>query len=183
MSAIEIPIRVDMEVAESTQAVDMEVAEQVVVNPPATVYTKLVETEVAASTTSTTVTTIKEIDIAPASDAWTSAYMIYIRIRDKAGKRNGYFYGSDAIFSNPHPANGSSTTAFAAPARNTYMCDSNGNYTQNVSANGVFPYDINSSGRIRIASRYNATSSLTINGTYKIEVYALPYPDNVSPFV
>jgi hypothetical protein len=175
------PIVVDMEVAESEQPFDMEVAEQIVVNPAGELYTKLAETEVTVNTTSTSVTVVENININPASDAWTSAHQIFVSIRDKAGKRNGHFLGADAIFSNANPANGSSA-ANAAPARNTYLYNANGEFVQNNSGYGVFAYDINSSGRIRIASRYNATSSLTIDGTYKIEVYALPYPDNVSPF-
>jgi hypothetical protein len=150
------------------------------VKPSGSSYTKLAETEVTVNTTSTSVAIVENINISPATDVWTSAQQIFVSIRDKAGKRNGYFLGADAIFSNANPANESS--ANAAPARNTYLYNADGEFVQNNSGYGVFVYDINSSGRIRIGSRFNATSSLTINGTYKIEVYALPYPDNVSPF-
>lgn len=45
---------------------------------------------------------------------------------------------------------------------------------------GVFPYDITSAGRIRIYTRYNSTNSTTIDGTYKVEIYSLDWPDGVS---
>lgn len=143
-------------------------------------YIKLAESEVEANTTSTTVSIIDTITIDPASDAYTSANMIFVTVRDKAGKRAGYFYGADAIFSNPNPANGT-TSSVTNPARNTYTYSSNSVFAVNNSNNGVYAYDIKSNGEIRIGQRYNSTSSLTVNGTYKVEVYALVYP-NGTPF-
>lgn len=174
------PIIVDMEVAENGQVVDMEVAEQIVVNPPASSYIKLAEKEVTASTTSTTMSLVDTLTVDPASDVYTSAKMIIVTVRDKAGKRTGYFYGSDAIFSNPNSANGT-TANFVNPARNTYLYGSNGTFSVNNTNNGVYAYDVQSTGNIRIACRYNATSSLTVDGTYKVEVWALVYP-NGTPF-
>lgn len=172
------PIVVDVEVEEAEYSFDMEVAEQIVVKPPSNVYTKLAETEVTVNTTSSTVTTVATINIDPASDVWTSAHQIFISIRDKAGKRAGYFYGGDSIISNPLVG-----SAITNIARNTYTYSSAGQFGVSAQGYGVYVYDINRSGRIRIMSRYHQTYSLTIDGTYKIEVYALPYPDNVSPFV
>lgn len=183
MSAIEIPIHVDMEVAESEQAFDMEVIEQIIVNP--TSYTKLAEAEFTVNTTSTSATSVGEINISPASDLWRSDAIILVSVRDKAGKRNGYFLGCDIYFTNPIPANSGSETNIVSGsvARVLYNVSSSGDYVQVSQAYGVFPYDINSSGRVRIYSRYHSTYSLTINGTYKVEVWALKYPNNVSPFV
>ena len=45
---------------------------------------------------------------------------------------------------------------------------------------GVYAYDINSSGRIRVYARYDSANSLTINGTYHMEVYTLDFA-NGSP--
>lgn len=177
------PIVVDMEVAENEQSFDMEVADQIVVNPPAELYTKLAEAEFTVNTT--TGVMVGNVMVDPASDVWTSAKMIYIRVRDKAGKRNGYFLGTDTFFANPIPANEDAQTATPSSAlRYTYTYD-NDQFAAvpGSSAYGVYAYDINNSGRVRIYARYNATGSLTIDGTYKIEVYALKYPDNVSPFV
>lgn len=143
-------------------------------------YVKLAEAEYTVNTTSTSVSIIDTITIDPASDAYTSANMIVVTVRDKAGKRAGYFYGADAIFSNPNPANGT-TAAVTNPARNTYTYSSGGAFAVNNSGYGVFAYDVQSNGNIRIAQRYHSTSSLTINGTYKVEVYALVYP-NGTPF-
>ncbi len=47
---------------------------------------------------------------------------------------------------------------------------------------GVYAYSVMNSGNVRIYQRYNATYSLTIDGTYHVEVYKLTYPDGISPF-
>lgn len=66
-------------------------------------YTLLHSEEVTVSTTSTTVTNVKTIKL---DTGWTAEDIIYIRIRDKAGKRNGYFYGSDNFVINAYAKNG-----------------------------------------------------------------------------
>ena len=151
--------------------------------PSGSSYTLLGETEFTVNTTAGVM--VGNVMVDSASDVWTSAKMIYIRVRDKAGKRNGYFFGTDTFFANPIPANGDAQTATPSSAlRYTYTYD-NDQFVAvpGSSAYGLYGYDINNSGRVRIYARYNATQSLTIDGTYKIEVYALKYPDDVSPFV
>lgn len=153
------------------------------VKPNGSSYVKLAETEVAVDTTSSSVAIVANIDINPASDAWTSAKMLYVRIRDKAGNRDGHFCGSDSIIVNPFAINGATTTVTTAMARILFAKPASGDYLLSAQGYGVYVYDINNTGRIRIASRYSPSTSLTIDGTYTIEVYALKYPDNVSPFV
>ena len=146
-------------------------------------YTLLGEKDVTANTTGTSATSLDSITVGAA--AWTKAKMIYVRIRDKAGPRAGYFYGSDNIFINYNLAN-SSTTAITTAGRliHRYSTSSQwGLYSGATSTGyGVYAYDINNSGRVRIYTRYNSTNSLTINGTYHVEVYALDWPDGVSPY-
>lgn len=176
------PIYVDMEVAENEQSFDVEVAEQIVVNPPATVYVKLAEKEFTVNTENTTAVQIGTITIDPPSDVFTADYYIFVKIRDKAGKRAGYFLGSDTIYPNAMAANGSTTSTNVA-GRLLYSYTANSEFASASSAYGIYPNLITSAGAITIYSRYHSTYSLTLNGTYKVEVFALKYPDNISPFV
>lgn len=144
-------------------------------------YTLLGSAELEVSTTSTTAGDAGTI--ACGSAAFTSAKMIYVRVRDKAGKRSGYFFGSDAFFINRNPY-ASSTTAFSSPLV-CYMRNSSSsglNATMATSGYGVWGYSISSNGTVTIRRRYNSNNTGTINGTFKCEVYALDWPDGVSPF-
>ncbi len=147
-------------------------------------YTLLASAEFTVATTSTSQETIGEINISPASELWRSDAIILVSVRDKAGKRNGYFLGCDYYFSNPIPANDGAATSltYAGIAKVLYNVTDAGDYDQANQPYGVYPYDINNSGRVRIYARYNSSYSLTINGTYKVDVYALKFPNNVSPF-
>jgi hypothetical protein len=147
-------------------------------------WTKLAEQDFTVSTTSRSETQVGSFLNLAASAVWTSAKMIYVRVRDKAGKRNGYFYGSDTFYSNPNPANGS-TTALTAKVCIAYKVPDTGLTAIYVSAVGVYGSDIsvsNNLAALNIKSKYGSDSSLTIDGTYHVEVYTLEWPDNVSPF-
>lgn len=147
-------------------------------------WTLLYSQEQAITTSSTSQTSETNFTI---PEVWTSAHMIFVRIRDKAGRRNGYYYGGDTIMMNPNPAKGSTTalTAGLIPYMG-YRVDSSGNpwvYAGSMDKYGVYAVGISSNGYINIASRYNGSYSLTIDGTFLIEVYALEYPDGKSPFI
>lgn len=142
-------------------------------------YTLLGSTDLTVSTTSTSQTSQGSITV---EEAWTKYKLIYVRVRDKAGKRNGYFYGSDTFFINANAGSGSTTSYSTAPRWYFRYNNSALSMGMGTSGYGVYGYDINSSGRVRIYSRYNSTNSLTINGTYKCELYALDWPDGVSPY-
>lgn len=177
------PIVVDVEVEEISQLLDMEVSDQIIVNPA---YVKLGEKDFEINQTSTSATSIGAFYVDPASDLWRSDCIILISVRDKAGKRNGHFFGTDFFFANPIPANGGADANLVntSAARVLYRVDSNGKsevYSSNTSY-GVYGYDINNEGRIRVYARYNSTYTYTIDGTFKVEVWALKFPNNVSPF-
>lgn len=146
-------------------------------------WTLLHQEDITTSTTNTSASSVKSIT--GITNAWTKAKIIYIRVRDKAGPRAGYFYGSDAFFINWQIAN-SSTTAPTTAGRLIHRYSTSSQWGQYVGATttayGVYGYDINSSGRVRIYQRYNSNYSLTINGTYRVQIYALDYPDGKSPF-
>ena len=145
-------------------------------------YTLLAKEEFEVSGTSTSKTAVGTIS---APGCWTSDKIIYVRVRDKAGKRNGYFLGTDVYFFNSYPALGY-TFAFSAimgaytAYKSTGVLNSGvGNFS---SMSGVYAESISSNGTIDIMYRYNSGSSQTIDGTYVVEVYALDWPDGVSPY-
>jgi len=148
----------------------------VTVNVPtgggASAWTKVVETSYQVSTTSTNPQTV-DTWATGHSEIWTSDKIVYIRIRDTAGKRAGYFFGSDNYFHIP-PVE---ATSNANGARFAIRYTSGGDYgissTINTTGYGVFIDTVYNDGGIRIRKRYNSSYSLTVNGTYKVEVYLL----------
>ena len=154
-----------------------------VVNIPSG-WTKIAETTYSnVSTTSTTAATVGTFETGH-SEIWTSNKILYIRIRDTAGKRAGYFYGLDGWFVNMYPANSSTTTStstglveqiWSVTSANAYAY----RYGYGTTGYGVYPDTIYSDGRIRIRKRYNQNYSLTVNGTYKVEVYLLDPPSPI----
>lgn len=154
----------------------------VTVNVPssaASSWTKVAETSYQVSTTSTSGATVATWATGH-SEIWTSDKIVYVRVRDTAGKRNGYFYGVDQFFFNytakNHPEY-SNVSEYLGMISNTWRCDSNGYYSARYgygsTGYGVYADTFYDDGRIRIRSRYHNSHTLTINGTYKIEVYLL----------
>ena len=141
-------------------------------------WTKVAETSYQVSTTSTTAATV-DTWATGHSELWTSDKIVYVRIRDTAGKRNGYFYGADTFFLNMYPANNSSSTSnssgnvistfWAYASQGAYVC----RYGYGTTGYGIYPDCFYNNGRIRIRQRYSGSYSLTIDGTYKVEVYLL----------
>lgn len=145
-------------------------------------WTLLGQTDLTVSTTSTSAASAGQLTL---QGAWTKAKIIYVRVRDKAGKRAGYFLGSDTFFINYQLANGG-TSALTYAGRIIHRYSTSSQYGQYVGATttgyGVYGYDISSAGRVRIYHRYNSNYSLAIDGTYHVEVWALDYPDGKTPF-
>ena len=155
-------------------------------------YTLLGSAEFSVSTTSTSGTLAGYV-YCPA-DVWTKDKIIYVKVRDKAGKRTGYFYGTDAWLINSNanigkPVNGY-TVAFSIGV--TYRVTTAGTITAYVNTNkyGVYGQNLyakTTAGaetyRVEIYRRYNATYSLTLDGTYVCEVYLLDWPDGNSPLI
>ena len=130
-------------------------------------------TELAVNTTSTSAASAGTVALG--SGHFTKDKIIYVRIRDKSGKRNGYFYGSDSFFMNWRNANGSTST-LSACAQEYYRCNSDGTLTGTSGAYGVYGYSLTTDGTLTIRRRYNSTNTLTINSTYLIDVYELTPP-------
>ena len=135
----------------------------VTVNVPssaASSWTKVAETSYTISNFTTTTATTHETWSTGHSELWTNSKLIYVRIRDTAGKRAGYFYGSDQFFV-VYTTNATSTTV---AGRFIIRCISDGSYAAMASSSttgyGIYADTLYSDGRIRIRKRYNNTNSL-----------------------
>lgn len=144
---------------------------------PGSSWKLLGSTSITTSSTSTTATAVGTITL---PNAWTKAKIIYVRVRDRAGKRAGYFYGHDTYFTNFQIAN-SATSTLTAGAHMTYAYTAESKWYEYSGQYGVYGYSITNAGVITIRRRYHATYTLTINSTYDVEVWSLEYPDK-SPF-
>lgn len=142
-------------------------------------WTLISSTELAVSTTSTSAATAGTIQCGSAIS--TKDKIVWVHIRDKAGKRAGYFYGSDTFFVNVQRANGSTSTN-TVQASEYIRVTTSGTYAAANGQYGVWGYSISSAGALVIRRRYNSTNTLTIDGTFKIDVYTLDLPDGLKLF-
>lgn len=139
----------------------------------------IASTTLTVNTTSTSAASAGTVSLG--SSYYTKDKIIWVRIRDSEGKRSGYFYGSDAYFMNYYKAD-ELTSTLTVPAVICYRRTSSGAYAATAGQYGVYGYSINSSGTLTVRRRYNSNYSLTINSTYKVDVYELTPPSGVSLF-
>jgi len=150
----------------------------VTVNVPSggsSAWTKVAETTYQVSTTTTSAATV-DTWATGHSEIWTSSKWVYVRVRDTAGKRNDHFYGSDQVFYNVNVVNGTSATSATTALHISTRYSNNAFATSSAAGTtgyGVYADTLYSDGSIRIRRRYNSGASLTIDGTYKVEVYLL----------
>ena len=151
--------------------------------PSGSSYTLIASKEVTVNTTSTSAASCTTLALG--SSNYRSDKIIYVKVRDKAGKRAGYFYGSDAFFFNYQKANnGTSALTYAARICHRYSTSNVwGSYNgATTTCYGVYGYSITSNGTLNVYQRYNPSYSLTINGTYVIEAFVLNTDDGTSPY-
>ena len=148
-------------------------------------YKLIASAEYQVSTTQTSAASVADL-ACDLSDSRNKNKIIYVKVRDKAGKRAGYFLGSDTFFANVATANGDTTANQVYGTRLTYKYNSSNKYEVTASGStvgyGVYAYGIAPNGSIAIYRKYNNTESRTVDGTYKVEVYKLDWPGNVTPF-
>lgn len=147
-------------------------------------YTLLGQHDFTVNTTSTSATSIGTMALG--TSAYTKDSIIYVKVRDLAGPRNGHFVGSDSFIFNINKANGT-TSQITQIAKTAIRKTASGSFAYTTTASttgyGVYPYSLQSSGNLNIYVRYNSTNSLTLDGTYRVEVYSLAYaPTGGSPF-
>ena len=135
----------------------------------------------------------KEYDISTTSTSWvtvgtfnvpgsyTSDNIICVRIRDKAGKRNGHLLESICFATNSKAANNTGDN-FTGTILEAIGVTDTGVYSVS-STFGIYPSAISSNGDITISAKYNSSVTYgTIDGTYVVEVYALNWPNDDNPF-
>ena len=120
-----------------------------------------------SSTTASTVTTI-----ATDSSLWTSSAYILVQVRDKAGLRIGYFYGTDNFFVNYAPIIG--TTSISVAARFCMKGDTDSNRISGaMQSYGVYTSQLASDGTITVRKRYSSSYTETVNGSFEARIYKL----------
>lgn len=144
-------------------------------------YQLLGSSEVTTSTTSTTVTNISGFTLPLGSAAYTSNKLVYVKIRNKAGKVANYHYGNDCFVPNSYAYRSMTSDAIYMGCV-CYYAD----YDSSIISYGPINYGItvariSSDGTLYLQQRYNSGYSKTINGTYIVEAYLLDFQDN--PFL
>ncbi len=144
-------------------------------------WTLLASQEFTVNTENTSNTSVGDIQLP--NNNYGKEDIIWVHIRDKAGKRNGYLYGSDTIFLSWQLANNNTNALSIRPTELVYV-SADGAYTGVASAYGVYAYRLyytSSNHYVRIYSRYNASYG-TINGTFKCDVYKLTTPSGFTMY-
>lgn len=144
-------------------------------------WTLLATKDITVSTTGTSATSVDTITLP--DNNYGKEDLIWVHIRDKAGKRTGYLYGSDAVFISYKQANGDTGYMGVRPVELLYV-NADGAYVGVASAYGVYPYRLyytSSNHYVSIYSRYNASYG-TIDGTFKCDVYKLTTPSGFTMF-
>lgn len=133
--------------------------------------------------TCTTTTAAAVATLALGQGAYTSNGILCVRVRDLAGKRNGYFYGSDQFIFNRYPAQGATTTATGNNTSSPFLTishriNANGTYGSYVSYTGygIYGYSLSSAGDLVLRHRIHDTYAPTVDGSYKVDVYLLKGP-------
>ena len=154
-------------------------------------YKLIASTTYQVNTTSTTSINVGTFSTGDTS-IWTSDKMVYVKIRHRNGRQNGYYFGSDCIFSINAPGNNLTATESYLMYGTSYYQNSAGNLinynlqrvteSAAVQGYGVYATKVHSNGDIDIYARYSSAYTLTINGTFYVDVYLLDWPGGIGPF-
>lgn len=146
-------------------------------------WTLLASQEFTVNTSSTSNTSVGNIQLT-LSDYNDPQTVLWVHVRDKAGMRSGYSYGSDTIFFHYQLASGNTSSLSIRPVI-VFRASSATAYSATTSTYGVYAYRLyytSSAHYVQIYSRYNSSSGGTINGTYKCDVYKLTMPSGMTLF-
>ena len=144
-------------------------------------WTKIASQEFTVNTTSTSNKSVGDIQLT-LSDYNDKNTLLWVHVRDKAGKRNGYYYGSDTIFFHYQLANNNTNSLSIRPVM--LFSVSGDAYSGAASAYGVFAYRLyytSTNHYVQIYSRYSSSYG-TINGTFVCDVYKLTLPTGMTLF-
>lgn len=143
-------------------------------------WTRIYQGEISDSDyTGTSGASLLGADIELGSEAWRDDVVLWVKIRDKAGLRDGHFFGSDCVFINTAKSKGSSYTNVLGVAAYTGSDGACSGYGSSV---GVYANKITNGGKLSFMHKYSASNSGTLEGTYAVEVYQLAYAPNGNPF-
>ena len=135
--------------------------------PTASPWTKIAEQDFTVNTTSSSETVIGTVNLDVNSVSVGDIF--WVHIRDKAGNQVDYCYGSDAVFI-MRTANGNGDRAGIV-----WKYKSNNTYDYANIGWGVSPQSLSGQNKtLTVTSRY--ATGLTMNGTYKVDVYKLTPP-------
>lgn len=135
----------------------------------------LASEEFEVTTSSTTEETVGSVELP--DNSLGANDIIWIHVRDKAGKRTGYWYGADQIFLNylradipesPGPLSTTGKVSIGVSGAGSYVISGAGPY-------GVYATMVTQAAddhAVIIKSKYSATFG-TIDGTIRVEVYKL----------
>lgn len=144
-------------------------------------WTLVGSAEFEVSTTSTTETSVGDVPLE--FDSLNANDLIWVHIRDKAGKRNNYFFGTDCVFLNEAKANG--TTAALSTKCGCTITYVNNAWALSSVPRGIYPdtvYQTSANEKVTIKATYNSSYSKTIDGTYQVEVYKLTPASGMTMF-
>lgn len=160
---------------------------------PASSYTYLTRFSYNVTTASSSAEQIADVNVD--SMPWSDDTLFYFKVRRRGGFLKDYYYGSDIFFANAEvrrtPSPTTTTYQYANVGNITYLCkettSGNNKYLSIYGQPnyGVYPYKVQylTGGKSRIFF-YSRTASQTgtINGWYDIDIYALKWADDSSPF-
>ena len=148
-------------------------------------WTLVYTTEITANVTSTSATTLSNTIQCDPTDLNGNRF-VCVQIIDKAGKRNGYFYETMNFFNWIYDSYTDTYSDGGYSGRVLYRVSSSGTvqtYFSSASTGyGVYCSGIDDTGAMVVRGRYSSTYSLTIDGTYTINVYTLKWPNDTSPY-
>lgn len=151
-------------------------------------YTLLASGEVTFNTNpSTSAVEFAAINIG--SEGYTGDKLIYVEVRLKTtGSTQGKYIGSDWWITNSYAANGyTDPTALTMRTGHEYYRITAGVKPwmsvgkSGIDANGIYPNIIKSDGTLSMYVKYDSTYGSFV-GTYTYNVYALEWPNNITPF-
>lgn len=134
--------------------------------------------EVEVVTASTAAGQVVQIEV-----PYDDQKILWVAIRDSAGYRDAYFYGSDTLFI----AGGAYALCRSVSGANAaigFWQASAGDMNGGVYARGGLTVNASTGmATVYIRRKYNSTYCGTIDGTFKINIYALSYPSGVLPLL
>lgn len=120
-------------------------------------------------------------------ECYTSDKIVYIKMRDKSGKKPGFWFGCDIFAINENPANGQTLNLNNKLLIKSYYVDDTSKIKVLSDYMGYHTNMFSLSSdqekvHIYVFAKRNNDFRLR-NSKYSIDVYLLDWPDDISPFI